>query len=710
MKRIGVLLGFFLAFAFAVEVTFTYRPPPGLEVRSVSLRGSFNNWGEWPMKKNPDGSWSLTVDLPPGEHAYKFFINGQWPKDMCNDSTFGTPMVDPQADGCIDDGFGGQNAVRVVEAPQNAGEKPMGLNFEHDPKDARHLSRVPAGYAVRFFAGEGAVERAVILAEDEIPMARQLSYQGREVWRGMLPPSVRRYRIRVHIHGDKTRTFGPFKVPERVFTALGWVGDRVGYQVFPERFWNGDPGNDRAPLSSDEYNFNRIWQQKDPDFRPILSPWNGPITPQHCCHQYFGGDLAGVRAKLDELKKRGVTLVYLNPLFESGSAHGYDTHDYMRVAAKFGNKKALGELLEALHAAGVRVIFDFVPNHTGLGFWAFQDVVRRGPNSPYWRWYFVKKWPFLPGDASAYEAWWGVPSLPKLNTGDPGVRRYLIEVAKYWVRFGFDGVRVDVPTELIGARDFFKTLKAELRKINPEVYLVGEIWELRPDWVGAEAFDSLMNYYLGRKILLTYAKGKPAAFANGKRAARMLAEAYAAIPEAAAAMGFNLIASHDTSRLLTDLGGGRFGERPTDEALRREKLALALLFALPGVPVVWQGDECAFLGEKDPYDKQRYPLQWADCDPGMAAHYRRLAKLKATTPALATSVLREPQGDGPVLAFFRGEPGRGELLALFNNATKPARYVLPTGTWRDAVEGRFYRGAVDLGPLGWRYLVRFSSK
>ena len=709
MRRLGSILwlGLLAGLALAVPVTFRYRPPAGLEVRSVTLRGRFNRWGQTPMKPAPDGSWSVTLDLAPGEYAYKFFINGRWPKDMCQDPTFGRPMVDPQANGCEDDGFGGKNAVRIVRAPAPKPGAPAALDFRHDPRDSAFVSRVPAGVSVRFWAGAGSVRAARLLTGGRTAtFVRQLRGSGLEVWRALLPDRPERYRIEVTPAGGPPRVYGPYQPPAELFLALAWVGQRAGYQVFPERFKNGDPENDRRALFSDEYNFNRVWQQRDPHFVPILSPWNGPITPYHCCHQYFGGDLAGLLEKLPDLARQGVGLLYLNPVFEAGSAHGYDTHDYLKVAAKFGDKALLRRVLRRAHALGIRVLFDFVPNHTGLGFWAFRDVVRRGPNSPYWNWYFVKRWPFLPGDGRAYTSWWNVASLPKLNTGDPGVRRYLIEVAKYWLRFGFDGVRVDVPTELIRARAFFAELKAELRRIKPDAYVVGEIWDLRPDWVGPSGFDSLMNYHLGRKILLPYAKGKPAAFASGRRALARLAEYYRRMPEAAAAMGFNLIASHDTSRLLTDLGGGRFGEVPSPQAKARERLALALLFGQPGVPVVWQGDDCAFLGEKAPYDKERYPIQWDRCDRSMRAFYRLLADLKGRYPALKSSLLRTYYGRGPVLAFFRGEPGPGEMLLAFNNGPRPARLPLPPGAWQDVRELRTYRGALPLPPLGWRYLRR----
>lgn len=704
-KLVTFLLVLVLGLALAVKVTFKYTPPPGLEVHSVSLRGSFNNWGETPMQPQPDGSWAVTLDLDPGEYTYKFFINGRWPHDMCDDPTFGHPMVDPTSDGCTDDGYGGQNAVRIVEAPVQKASGPVALNFEHDPASPRYLSVADDRLAVRFSAGAGSVASAELLAGDlRYKMYPQLEARGRSYWRVSLPDRPIRYRIHVVQTDGREATFGPFSYDGKAFRGIDWVGQRVGYQIFPERFLNGDPTNDALALQSDEYNFNAKWRRLDPQNKPFLSPWDGPVTPQLCCHQYFGGDLAGIIKKLDYLAGQGVGLLYLNPIFDSGSAHGYDTHDYMKVSPKFGDKAELRVLLDGAHARGIKVLFDFVPNHTGLGFWAFRDVVKRGPNSPYWNWYFIKKWPFEPGDENAYEAWWNIGSLPKLNTGNPAVRRYLLEVAKYWIRFGFDGVRVDVPGDLINAHSFFAEMRRELKKVNPEAYLVAEIWQADPSWLTGSEFDSLMNYALGRGAILKYAKGKPAAFASGKRALREMSQIFAVLPEAASDMGFNLIDSHDTGRLLTDLGGGKFGQQPSAEGLARLRLATAILYALPGVPVHFQGDECAFLGEKDPYDKQRYPLQWERCDARTQDFYREMARLKTSLPAFDTAVWRAYLGEGSLLGFFRGEPGPGEVLALFNNSTEPAAAPLPGGAWQDVQTRRTYREQVPLDALGWRYL------
>jgi glycosidase len=570
----------------------------------------------------------------------------------------------------------------------------LALAQTHDPLDPAQFSALPEGYSVRLLAGAEEVREAALLQGGRaFPMARQLAFSGKEVWRGLLP-ELGSYEIRLKTKAGEKR-LGPYRPPAHPFRALAWVGVRGGYQVFPDRFQNGDPGNDALALSDDEYNFNQVWREKGGP-RPYLARWGDPPGPMHCCHQYYGGDLAGLEERLPYLKELGVGLLYLNPIFRSGSAHGYDTHDYLQVAPRLGDEALLRRVLDRAHALGIRVLFDFVPNHTGLGFFAFQDVVKRGRASPYWNWYFVKGYPFKPGDAGAYEAWWGVGSLPKLNTANPEVRAYLLSVAERWVRFGFDGIRVDVPEDLLEAKAFFRELKARVRAINPEAYLVGEIWRRAPDWVGEEAFDSLMNYALGRDIVLRYAQGLHPALFGGPRALTLLAEAYALYPEAASAMGFNLISSHDTSRLLSDLGG--------DAA--KARLAWAFLFGLPGTPVVFQGEECALLGAKDPDDLQRRPIPWGTCDSGMQGFFQGLYRLKAEEPALK-GPFATYLAEGGLLSFFRGE-GEGRLLLAFNNQKAPASLPLPQGAWRDLFSGQVYEGQAEVKPLGFLYLKKAS--
>jgi glycosidase len=241
-----------------------------------------------------------------------------------------------------------------------------------------------------------------------------------------------------------------------------------------------------------------------------------------------------------------------------------------------------------------------------------------------------------------------------------------------------------------------------VKAVDPEVYLVGEIWERDASWLRGTQFDALMNYAIGEQVVERFARGDiPAAVA-----AREMAALYAAYPEAATAMLFNLVASHDTDRLLTKLGGGELGETPSAEALARQRLAAAFLFAVPGMPVTFQGDECAFLGGRDGAHTARYPFQWDACDTEMAAYYAGLAELKHTVAALGSPVIRAHEAGAPLLAFYRGEPGPGEVLAVFNNTAGAESLTLPDGSWSDAATGASVSGSAAVAAHGWRYLVR----
>ena len=694
-----------IGLALAAEFTFTYVPLEDEEVGSVSLRGSFNSWGEWPMEKQPDRTWSITVNLEPGEYQYKFFINGKWPQDMST-ARAGGP-VDPNAVGYINDGFGGQNAIcRIKE------EVTEGVVLVHNPNDPAYLCIADERLVIRLKTSPHKVAKVYLVTDEgKSPMERQLQWEYGEVFRLSLelPDSLKYRFVGYTIEGTE------FSLPEDPsqsfffdgidhFPQLKWVSQGIIYQIFPERFYNGNPENDVLALKSDEFYYNQQWAQNKlwAEEGPSLVKWNDPISSQHCCHQYFGGDLAGIIEKLDYLKELGVTALYLNPIFDSGSAHGYDTYDYMKVSPKFGTEEDLKRLLNEAHERDMRVILDFVPNHTGLGFWAFQDVVKKGKDSPYWDWYFIHKWPFSPGDPSSYEAWWGVGSLPKLNTGNPEVKEYLFKVVRRWLNFGADGWRVDVPNELVKAKEFFDEMRQLVKMEKEDAYLLAEIWQLDPSWVQGDQFDSLMNYALGRDILLNFARGS----IDGENTLASLSRYFGTYGENVTAMGFNLVSSHDTGRILTDLGGGNFGDLPEPEGVERLMLLSTLLYAMPGAPVIFQGDERSILGEKEFYDAQRYPIQWGTVDENLLSHYKKLAQLRREILALTSSVIRIYYGKGNLLSFFRGEQGKDEVLIVANNGTETEKFVLPYGNWRFVTEGEVLQGTIYISPLQVRIFKR----
>lgn len=587
-------------------------------------------------------------------------------------------------------------AIAIGVTSAASGRAQPAPHLAHDPRAAADLSVADGRLSIRLRATTGDLTAAQLLGErDRATMSRQLTTDGEEWWRGTLPERTRRYRLRVRTARGDT-VLGPFTVPAAPFRAVPWVSQAVGYQIFPDRFQNGDRANDSLALAADQHRLMPHWET------PVLLPWQGaPVTEQLCCHAYFGGDLAGIAQRLDSLAALGVTLLYLNPLFRAGSAHGYDTYDYRDIAPGFGTKAALADVIRRAHARGMRVLFDFVPNHVGLGYPRFRDAVARGPASPWWSWFTFTAPPgrIEIGNPAHYATFAGSGAMPKLNTSNPAVQRELLAVAREWLKFGFDGVRVDVPNELVNAASFARALRTTAKRVRPDAYLVGEIWERAPQWVQGDQFDALMNYAVGRDIVAPFARGTLAADSSAAQLARL----FAAYPEAATAMAFNVIATHDTPRLLTLLGTGGIDRAATPEQRARQQLAAAMLYALPGVPLTFQGDECAFTGAMN---ENRYPVQWTRCDTAMRAHYTRLARLRRTIPALRSAPLRLPHAHGTILAWYRGDPGVGEVLALFNPSDTTARYPLPAGTWRDAVTSTSLTDATELSPRSWRYLER----
>ncbi|MDF1504518.1 alpha-amylase family glycosyl hydrolase [Roseisolibacter sp. H3M3-2] len=685
---------------------FRLVPPPGAPpVVSAALPGSFNGWSTTatPLVRAPDGSWSVRVPAA-GRHEFKLHVNGAWVADMCDDATWGDPSRARRVGStaaCAPDGHGGRNAVVELGAPP----LPPGVGLAHDPADPAHVSAAGGRLSVRFAANAGRVRSATLRADGaEHAMHRQLAHDGREVWRATLPEGTTRWTIVVTDDAGRTRTHGPHAAPPAPFRAVEWVGDAVGYQVFPERFANGDPSNDALALATDDHAL------LDSAFRgapPERSAWDAPPTARHCCHQYYGGDLRGVIDRLGHLDSLGVTLLYLNPFFLAGSAHGYDVWDHRAVDPALGDTATLRALLDAARARGMRVLWDFVPNHVGVGHPAFRDAAARGATSPTWTWFRFRVAPesVRVGNAAHYDTFAGAGALPKLDVARPAVRADLLATVERWQAFGFAGLRVDVPEEVIDGPAFLAEVRRAVKARDPDAYLVGESWRRAPEWVRGDRFDALMNYAVGQDVVERFARGDLAARDAAAALSRVLAE----YPEASAAMAFNVIATHDNARLLTKLGGGGLGDVAPPAALARQRLASAMLYALPGVPVTFQGDECGFLGAGGggTREENRFPVQWGRCDAAMFAHYRRLGALRRALPGLRAPALRLLSAEGAVLAWARGEPGApDEVVAAFNAGDAAGAAPIPPGDWTDAVSGENVRERAALAPLGWRLLRR----
>ena len=247
------------------------------------------------------------------------------------------------------------------------------------------------------------------------------------------------------------------------------------YQIFPERFANGDPSNDP----------------------PGAVPWDSMPTREN----FFGGDLQGILDHIDYVVDLGVTALYLTPVFTARSNHKYDTCDYLSVDPAFGSTDLLRRLVDACHARGLRVVLDAVFNHCGDGFWAFQDVVAHGAASPYAGWFQDVSYP-VQSEPPSYQTCGGAAFLPKLNLANREVRDYLLHVARYWIETcDIDGWRLDVPWK--APFDFWREFRTVVKAAKPDAYIVGETWRDTAHWLAGDTCDGIMNYPL-RDCILDY--------------------------------------------------------------------------------------------------------------------------------------------------------------------------------------------------------------
>jgi glycosidase len=399
-------------------------------------------------------------------------------------------------------------------------------------------------------------------------------------------------------------------------TVPDWVQDAVFYQIFPDRFANGDPSND--PVN--------------------VQPWGSPPT----LWGFQGGDLRGILQRLDYLQDLGVTALYLNPIFHASSNHRYNTIDYYRLDPRLGRMEDFEALIDALHRRDLRVILDGVFNHSGRGFPAFVDLLENEEHSAFRDWYHVLEFPldaYGSGKAERYRAWWDIKSLPKFNTSNPEVRRLLLDVARFWIERGADGWRLDVPNE-IDDDAFWAEFRDAVKRANPDAYLLGEIWTVDPRWVGAGHFDGLMNYPV-REAMLEFLVGdqlKPSEFA---RRIEAILSAYSADQLLA---HYLPIGTHDTPRARTLCPDGR----------RLHQMWL-VQFCMPGPPGVYYGDEIGLEGDKDPDCRRAFPWDPQAWNADLRTFARSLIQVRKAEPALRRGEYRPilTDDEAGLMAFGR---------------------------------------------------------
>lgn len=371
----------------------------------------------------------------------------------------------------------------------------------------------------------------------------------------------------------------PWMNPADIPVTPDWVNETIWYQIFPERFCNGDPSNDPEGTL----------------------PWRnrGSVTNA----EFFGGDLQGIINKLDYIKELGVSGLYLTPINEAPSSHKYDTTDYTKIDPHFGSEETMITLVSEAHVRGIRVMLDGVFNHSGKYFAPWLDVKENGPRSEYWDWFMINEWPFKEDGGSAwakqYYTFAFFDGMPKLNTNNPQVREYLISVCENWVKnYDVDGIRLDVANEI--SHTFCKELRTHLKAIKPDIYILGEIWHDAMPWLRGDEFDAVMNYPLGESIKDFWIDKS----LTNEDFEFTINRCYTGYMQQTNDVLLNLLDSHDTKRLRSDV-------KNLDEYFQQ----LAVLFTMPGSPCIYYGTEIAMEGGHDPDCRRCMP--WEDIDKGV---------------------------------------------------------------------------------------------
>lgn len=456
-----------------------------------------------------------------------------------------------------------------------------------------------------------------------------------------------------------------------VFTPPAWVKDAVFYQIFPERFANGDASLNPANVQ----------------------PWGETPTPVN----FFGGDLQGVMDHLDHLSELGITGIYFTPIFTATTNHKYDTEDYMKVDPHFGDVETLKKLVAACHERGIRVLLDAVFNHSGRTFAPFVDVLEKGEASEYKDWFHIREFPLQVVDSiPTYDSFAFEPLMPKLNTENPKVKEYLLKVAEYWItEVGIDGWRLDVANEV--DHEFWRDFRKVVKRANPEAYILGEIWHESAPWLEGDKFDAVMNYPFTDAVLDFFVYGQLDAegFANaiGKQLSRY--------PLQASEVAFNLLDSHDTHRLLTVAEGDK----------NKMKLAALFQFTFMGTPCIYYGDEIGMDGEGDPACRKCMEWNPEKQDRELFSYYRKLIEIRGNHPALRTGAFTflEAGRQGSKLAYER-RLGDDIIVVLVNTEETAQTFSIDVEerNWENLFTGdslRAERGKLSLKLPAYGYAV-----
>ncbi|WP_377156151.1 glycoside hydrolase family 13 protein [Roseateles sp. UC29_93] len=590
-----------------------------------------------------------------------------------------------------------------------------GVAAGRDRWQARHRFGSPGVYGYYFIATIGGARYVVQNNADAIYWTKEKGSMGPAAIAPLPegpdakgPFSIRRYRQTIHA--------SDFAVPD-------FARDLVYYYVFPERFRNGDKRND-PQLGQAKYQDHGIERHPRWLDRPY-KPGSGDGSDAVYNNDFFGGDLAGIIEKLDDLRDLGANALYLTPVFQAASNHKYDTGDYKRIDPAFGSNADFERLTSEAGKRGLRVIPDTSLNHVGADSPYFNrfgnfpaggafDNGKPNPASPYASWFKFDLSRSQPDEQ--YAAWIGIKDLPELDKSSRAFRDYAFGrdgVMQFWLDRGAAGWRMDVAPWV--PDDFWRAWRVAVKRHQPGALTIAETWFDASKFFLGDTFDATMNYIF-RNAVLDYAAGAPAdrVYQN----LELLRESYPA-PSLFASM--TLLSSHDQPRALHHFGV-RDDSPPEKIADGKRRLLLAVFFQMtyPGAPTIYYGDEVGLGGGEDPYNRAPYP--WADeggqPDLALRDQFKRLVALRHAQPVLRHGTLSAPLWlDEHVIVLLRQDGQRNAIVAM-NNASEPMRVELtlpaalrgipfidamtPGAPMKAATNGKLL---IEIGPMSGRVLV-----
>lgn len=436
-------------------------------------------------------------------------------------------------------------------------------------------------------------------------------------------------------------------------TTPDWFKNGVVYQIFPDRFYHSK-FSQGVTAGKTQAVFHKQWSEVP----AYLKDEKGCVLK----YDFFGGNLMGIREKLPYLQDLGVTILYLNPIFESASNHRYDTGDYMKIDGYLGTDAEFSLLCQEAAEQGIRIVLDGVFSHTGddsIYFNKYGNYAQLGayqsPQSPYYPWYKFHDYP------DKYESWWGVGTLPEVVETTPSYMEYIFRgedsVLKHWLKAGISGWRLDVADEL--PAEFLQGFWQELKKSKSDGVLIGEVWEDASNKISygqqraylcGGKLDSVMNYVM-RAIMLDFVLGKD----NASHINRRINSQRENYPQENFYAMLNLLGTHDVERVLTLL-------RAADKNTAEERLQLLWTWqmTMPGTPCVYYGDEAGVEGGKDPDNRRTYP--WGQENQELLTKCRNLIHLRRKYAALRTGRFIPLCGDEQVLVYGRAIEGGQDVF------------------------------------------------